>query len=52
MYIKYFNKRFSLDYEILRVSNPYGKGQFPDGPQGVIPTFIKNFKRDGNKSIW
>ena len=41
MYIKYFNKRFSLDYEILRVSNPYGKGQFPDGPQGVIPTFIK-----------
>jgi UDP-glucose 4-epimerase len=42
MYIKYFSKKYDLNYEILRVSNPYGYGQFPDGSQGVIPIFIKN----------
>jgi UDP-glucose 4-epimerase len=41
MYIKYFSRRYNLNYEILRVSNPYGYGQFPGGSQGVIPIFIK-----------
>ena len=41
MYIKYFHYKYNLDYEILRLSNPYGIKQLPDGSQGVIPTYIK-----------
>lgn len=41
MYIKYFNYKYNLNYEILRLSNPYGIKQFPDGSQGVIPTYMK-----------
>lgn len=46
MYIKYFNYKYNLDYEILRLSNPYGIRQFPNGSQGVIPTFIENILND------
>lgn len=31
-----------LNYKILRLSNPYGEYQRPDGPQGVIAVFARN----------
>ena len=39
-YIKYFNYKYDLRYEILRLSNPYGANQFTDGTFGIIPTYI------------
>lgn len=52
LYIKYFNYKYNLDYEILRLSNPYGKKQFPGGSQGVIPTFIKNILNDNEIKVF
>lgn len=31
---------YGLDYRIIRLSNPYGKYQKPNGIQGVVTTFI------------
>ena len=39
-YLKYFNYKYNLDYEILRLSNPYGIGQSYAGNQGIIAIFI------------
>jgi len=41
MYIKYFNYKYNLNYEILRLSNPYGINQLTDGTHSIIPTYIK-----------
>lgn len=39
-YLKYFNHKYNLDYEVLRLSNPYGIGQSYTGSQGIIAIFI------------
>ena len=41
-YIKYFNYKYDLSYEILRLSNPYGDNQLTDGTFGIIPTYINS----------
>lgn len=56
-YLKYFNHKFNLDYEVLRLSNPYGIGQSYTASQGIIAIFIKKILNDdeiqvfGNGSI-
>lgn len=42
MYIKYFNRKYNLRYEILRLSNPYGVNKISNVSKGIIPTFIKS----------
>lgn len=37
-----YNQSFNLDYNILRLSNPYGPYQRPNGQLGVITTFLYN----------
>ncbi|WHH57419.1 NAD-dependent epimerase/dehydratase family protein [Petroclostridium sp. X23] len=40
-YLEFYGIRYGINYKIARISNPYGLGQNPDKPQGVIPIFIK-----------
>ena len=42
MYLKLFNLRFGLPYICLRISNPYGEGQYPKPGFGVIPAFVSS----------
>ena len=35
-----FNYKYGLDYRIIRLSNPYGPYQRPNGKLGVISTFV------------
>lgn len=35
-----YNYLYGLDYRIIRLSNPYGPYQRPNGVQGVVTTFI------------
>lgn len=35
-----YNYLYSLDYRIVRLANPYGPYQKPNGVQGVVTTFI------------
>jgi UDP-glucose 4-epimerase len=44
-----YNYLFSIDYRIIRLSNPYGPYQRPNGKLGVITTFI--YKAIQNQSL-
>ena len=37
-----YNYMYGLDYRVIRLSNPYGPYQKPNGVQGVVTTFIYN----------
>ncbi len=39
-YLEFFGVYHGINYKIVRISNPYGIGQSPQKPQGVIPIFI------------
>lgn len=39
-YIQLYHRLYSIEYQILRVANPYGPGQKLLGTQGVIGNFI------------
>ena len=39
-YLEFFGLFHGINYKIVRISNPYGNGQNPQKPQGVIPIFI------------
>jgi len=41
-----YNYTYNLDYRIIRLSNPYGPYQRPDGKIGVINTFIYKILRN------
>lgn len=39
-YLEFYGLRHGINYKIMRISNPYGIGQDPQKPQGVIPIFV------------
>jgi len=39
-YLYLYNYLYNLDYNIVRLSNPYGTAQIADRPQGVIGNFL------------
>lgn len=41
-----------LDHAVLRVANPFGPGQLPDRPQGVIATMIRRALDGRPIDIW
>ncbi|MCM1251259.1 MAG: NAD-dependent epimerase/dehydratase family protein [Clostridium sp.] len=43
---------YGLDYRIIRLSNPYGKHQRPNGVQGVVTTFIYRAMRNETLSVY
>ena len=51
-YLHLFNYLYNLDYRVLRLSNPYGKGQISDRPQGVIGNFIHKALRREPLDVW
>jgi UDP-glucose 4-epimerase len=44
-YLRYFQRKYSLESVVFRVSNPYGPRQHPNRLQGVIPIFLNNMKQ-------
>lgn len=51
-YLFLFNQLHGLEYNILRVSNPYGANQQHYGVQGVIPTFLLKVLKKEAITIW
>lgn len=43
-YLRYFKRKHSLNYVVLRISNPYGPRQNTLAGQGVILTFLEKIK--------
>lgn len=51
-YLYMFEKLYGLDYNVFRLSNPYGERQNPDVAQGVIPVFLKKILKNETIEIW
>ena len=45
-YLEFYGLRYGINYKIMRISNPYGVGQDPKKPQGVIPIFVYRLLHD------
>lgn len=45
-YLEFYGLRYGINYKIMRISNPYGIGQDPQRPQGVIPIFVYRLLHD------
>tara|TARA_B100000212_G_scaffold90759_1_gene66640 strand:+ start:27279 stop:28220 length:942 start_codon:yes stop_codon:yes gene_type:complete len=52
MYIKYFNRKHNLNYEILRLSNPYGCNHLQNPIKGIIPTYINRILEDRDLKVY
>lgn len=51
-YLEFYGLYYGLNYKIVRISNPYGKGQDPKKPQGVIPIFIYRLLNNDSITIF
>lgn len=51
-YLYLYHQLYDLDYRILRLSNPYGKNQISNCPQGVIGNFIYKALHGYQLDIW
>lgn len=51
-YLFLFSQLHGIEYNILRVSNPYGANQQHYGVQGVIPTFLLKALNNETITIW
>ena len=49
-YLYYF--QFGLDYRIIRLANPYGPYQRPNGKLGVVTTFVYKALTDGKLNVF
>ena len=50
--IEYYGRTYGLDYQILRISNPYGPWQDIHGSQGVIPIFLAKILNGEAIDLW
>jgi UDP-glucose 4-epimerase len=51
-YLFMFNKIYGLEYNVFRLSNPYGERQNPFVSQGVIPVFLRKIIKNEKIEIW
>ena len=51
-YLFMFNKIYGLEYNVFRLSNPYGERQNPFVAQGVIPVFLRKIIKNEKIEIW
>ena len=47
-----YHRMYKLDYRIVRLANPYGPYQRPNGKLGVITTFIYHALNDGKLAVY
>jgi len=51
-YLGLFYHLHGLDYAALRVSNPYGPYQNPEGQQGAVGVFLRRIRAGEKVTIW
>lgn len=51
-YLGLFEHLHGLDYAALRISNPYGPFQDPEGQQGAVPVFLNRVRTGRPVTIW
>src|SRR5262249_32422755 len=51
-YLRLYERLHGLPYVVIRAANPYGVGQNPIAPQGVIPVFCFRMLRGETLDVW
>lgn len=51
-YLHLFRHLHGLEYAVLRISNPYGQGQHPEGEVGAVSVFLGRIHRGLPVVIW
>ncbi len=51
-YLHLYHGLHGLEYCVLRVSNPFGERQRPDGSQGAVAVFVDRALRNDEITIW
>lgn len=51
-YIKFYQRRYDLEYTILRIANPYGPGQKFIRNQGLIPMIVSKIRANEPITIY
>lgn len=51
-YLEMFRTLHGLEYQVLRLANPYGERQLTHGSQGVIAIFLGKILRGESVEIW
>lgn len=51
-YLYMYNLFYGLDYNVFRLSNPYGERQNPLSMQGAIPVFLRKIVKNEQIEIW
>lgn len=51
-YLHLYNELYGLEYRILRIANPYGEEQPPEGQQGAIAVFLARALKNQIIEIW
>ncbi len=51
-YLHLFHFLHGLEYAVMRVANPYGERQRPDGSQGAVAVFLGKMLRNEPIEIW
>ncbi|HUO06769.1 MAG TPA: NAD-dependent epimerase/dehydratase family protein [Phycisphaerae bacterium] len=51
-YLHLYHYLHGLEYGVMRVANPYGERQRPDGAQGAVAVFLGKMLRDEPIEIW
>lgn len=51
-YLNLYHELHGLDYQILRLANPFGERQRPTGAQGAVSVFLHKAVRNETIEIW
>jgi len=51
-YLALYRRLHGLDYRVLRIANPYGPGQSPLRPQGVVASMVRAALTGAAVEIW
>lgn len=51
-YLHLYHTLHGLEYCVLRLANPFGEGQRPDGTQGAVAVFLDRALRNEPITIW
>jgi UDP-glucose 4-epimerase len=51
-YMQFYRQLHSVDARVVRIANPYGAGQNPARPQGVVTTFVHRALARKTIEVW
>lgn len=51
-YLALYNHLHGLQYNVVRLANPYGPRQNPNSMQGIVPVFLNKIRNNEKITVW